>query len=65
MARSDEIADAYCAPDPAQAPLARRYLRENLMFRLTPRAIEGLQRFYREAEALGLATTAALGFFDP
>jgi chorismate dehydratase len=64
MARSDDIADAYCAGNPAQAPLARRYLRENLMFRLTPRAIEGLRTYYREAAALGLAPeTGALEFF--
>jgi chorismate dehydratase len=54
MAHSDAIADAYCPGDPARQMIARRYLRENLMFRLTPRALEGLARFYREAAALGL-----------
>ena len=36
-------------------PIGRRYLRENLMFRLTPRAIAGLETYYREAVALGVA----------
>jgi chorismate dehydratase len=63
MAHTDAIADAYCAAQPEYRMQARRYLRENLMFRLTPRAIDGLQRFYREAAALGLARAAAVDFF--
>jgi chorismate dehydratase len=49
MRHSDTVADDYCAAAPERRPLARRYLRENLMFRLTPRAIDGLRRFYQEA----------------
>jgi chorismate dehydratase len=55
MRRSDEIADAYCANAPERRPLARRYLREHLMFRLDGRAVAGLQAYYREAAAVGLA----------
>lgn len=54
MAHSDAVADAYCPGDPDRRMTARRYLRENLMFRLTPRALEGLEAFYREASTLGL-----------
>jgi chorismate dehydratase len=65
MARSDEIADAYCVDRPDRRPLARRYLRENLMFHLTPRAIDGLKTYYREAAALGIvADPAPVEFFD-
>jgi predicted solute-binding protein len=59
----DEIARAYVAGAPAREPLAARYLRENLMFRLTPRAIDGLRTYYREAAALGLVTAAEPVFF--
>jgi hypothetical protein len=35
------------------------------MFRLAPRALEGLRRYYREAASLGLAPEApALEFFS-
>jgi chorismate dehydratase len=50
----DEIADAYCAGDPARQAVARRYLRENMMYTLSERAVEGLAIYYREAHALGL-----------
>jgi chorismate dehydratase len=63
MAHSDAIADAYCASHPEHRLLARRYLRENLMFRLTPRAIHGLEIFYREAQALGLGSARTIDFF--
>jgi chorismate dehydratase len=64
MRRSDAIADAYCAGAPERRMLARRYLREHLMFRLDDRAVAGLETYYREASALGLATApAALRFF--
>ena len=55
VAASDEIADAYCAGDPARQSLARRYLRENIRYDLPPRALAGLRAYYREAAALGLA----------
>jgi predicted solute-binding protein len=55
MRHADEVADAYLARDPARQAIGRRYLREHLMFELSPRAIEGLRAYYREAIALGLA----------
>jgi predicted solute-binding protein len=63
MRRSDEIADAYCAGSPPRQALARDYLRRNLMFRVTPRAIEGVETYYREAAALGLAAAGKVRFF--
>lgn len=59
----DEIADAYCAGDPARQPVARRYLRDNLRFSLDPRATEGLRTYYREAAALGLVHDRPLEWF--
>jgi chorismate dehydratase len=65
MSHSDAIADAYCASHPEHRPLARRYLRENLMFRLSSRAIDGLETFYREAQALGIVPKATeIEFFQ-
>lgn len=66
MRDSDAVADAYCAGAPERLPLARRYLREHLMFRLTPRAVDGLRAYYREAEAVGAvgAAPASLEFFE-
>jgi chorismate dehydratase len=58
MAHADAIAAAYCADVPARVPIAQRYLRENLAFRLTPRAIQGLRTFYAEAVLAGLAARA-------
>jgi chorismate dehydratase len=55
MQHSDAIADAYLAGNAGHQAIGRRYLRENLMFRLTPRAIAGLETYYREAVAAGLA----------
>jgi predicted solute-binding protein len=63
MVHTDEIARVYCGGDPARTPVARTYLRENLMFRLSDRALEGLRTFYREAMALGLDGRADLRFF--
>jgi predicted solute-binding protein len=65
MAHSDEIAAAYCSHDPARIPTAERYLRENLAFRLTGRALDGLRTFYAEAARLGLVGNAVEpAFFD-
>ena len=58
MKHSDAIADAYLAAEPAHQPLGRTYLRENLMFQLTPRAVAGLERYFAEAVAIGLAPEA-------
>ncbi len=54
MAHSDDIARAYCADAPDRWPLAERYLRDHLRFRLDARALEGLHIYYREAHRLGL-----------
>jgi chorismate dehydratase len=58
MAHSDLIAAAYCAGDATRVAIAQRYLRENLAFRLTPRALDGLRTFYREAARVGLVERA-------
>ena len=64
MAHSDAIADAYCESAPERRPLARVYLRDNLRFQLSARALEGLTTYYREAAALGLAAARpTLEFF--
>ena len=54
VAASDRIADDYCAGDPARQALARRYLRENINYDLSERALAGLQRYFEEAAALGI-----------
>jgi chorismate dehydratase len=54
MRNSDAVGDAYCADRPERRALAREYLRQNLMFRFTGRALEGLETYYREAASLGL-----------
>lgn len=65
VARSDQIAEAYCGGRPERIALARRYLRDNLRFRLDARAIEGLSAYYQEAAALGLAGgVPPLAFFE-
>ena len=56
MAHAESVAEAYLADRPAWQAIGRRYLRENLMFELSPRAVDGLRTFYREAIALGLAS---------
>lgn len=64
MRHADEIADAYCAPHAEDQQLARRYLRNDLRFRLDERALAGVRRFYHEAAALGLAPAGrAVSFF--
>ena len=62
---TESIARDYCADHPARVPEAVRYLRENLAFELTPRAVEGLRTYYREAVATGAARTERdVTFFD-
>ncbi len=63
MKESDAVADAYCAGFPERQAMAREYLRRHLMFEFTPRALEGLEAYYREAAALGLATAGPVRFF--
>lgn len=65
MAASDRIAADYCREEPARVPMAQQYLRENLAFRLTPAALEGLRTYYREADSLGLIARAPeLSFYE-
>jgi hypothetical protein len=54
MANVDAIAAAYCAQEPSRVPIAQHYLRENLVFRLTPGALEGLRTYYAEAARAGV-----------
>jgi len=63
MRHSDAVADAYCAARPERQPLAREYLRRNLMFRFTARALEGLETYYRDAASLGLVSEGAVVSF--
>ena len=58
LSHLDEIAAAYCASDPVWTETAQRYLRENLTYTLSARAIQGLERYYREAAELGLVAAA-------
>jgi chorismate dehydratase len=59
LLRSDELADAYVSHTPAWQPLARTYLRDNIKFGLTPRMLEGLATYYREAAEVGVIDTPA------
>jgi chorismate dehydratase len=49
MAHIQEIARNYCAEQPERIPIAENYLKHHLAFQLTPRAIDGLRTYYREA----------------
>lgn len=51
---SDALADAYVSHTPAWQPLARHYLREHIKFGLTPRMLEGLATYFREASTVGV-----------
>jgi hypothetical protein len=64
-ARTDAIADAYCAGDALRIAVARRYLRTHLRFVLDAPARAGLETYYREAAGLDLIEHAPdLTFFD-
>ena len=63
MQQLDDIATAYSS-DPARQSIGRRYLRENLLFDLSPRALDGMRAFFREAHALGLVATTTVEFFE-
>jgi len=64
VAESDAIANQYCAGNAARQAVARHYLRENMKYDLSARALEGLMAFYREAAALGLVErTERIAFF--
>ena len=59
LVRSDALADVYVAHTPAWQPLARTYLRDHIKFGLTPRMLEGLATYYREAAAVGVVDAPA------
>lgn len=63
VATSDAHADAYVAHTPAWQPLARTYLRHNIQFGLTPRMLEGLAAYFREAAAVGVVDAPATPAF--
>ena len=66
MAHIPEIARAYYSDQPERIPAAEEYLRRNLAFELTPRAIEGLRAYYREAARVDDSVTAAdVRFLQP
>lgn len=61
----DEIARSYRPDSPEEQRTAAEYLRNNLVFPFTARAVEGLQAYYREAGELGIGGTGReLVFFD-
>ena len=51
---SDEIADAYCGGPSAKAAVCRRYLRDNIKYRLGDRETQGLRRYYELAATHGV-----------
>jgi predicted solute-binding protein len=64
VAEADAIADAYCAGDPARQAVARRYLHVHMRYAFDGRMRQGLERYYREADLLGVAGPARpLDFF--
>jgi len=64
LAHLDAIAEAYSA-GPVDQAIARRYLRDSLMFHMNDRALDGLRAYYREALALGIASgDPNLSFFS-
>ena len=54
---SDALADDYCGPE--RADLGRRYLRENMKYRLGVREIQGLQRYFDLAARHGVVERSA------
>ena len=63
IAHTGEIADDYCGPD--RSALGRRYLRENMRYRLGPREAEGLQRYYDLAARHGVVEhSGSVRFFS-
>jgi len=63
VAHTDEIAADYCGPD--RAALGRRYLRDNMKYRLGPREAEGLKQYWDLAAKHGVVErTDALRCFS-
>lgn len=49
------VADAFFPDEPEKREVGARYLREHIRFRLGPREIEGVERFFALADAAGVA----------
>ena len=65
VAHSDEIANAYTPGDPQRQAIGRRYLRENIRYDLPPRALQGLETYFRYASELGLVKSSrSVEFFS-
>ena len=58
---SDAIADAYCGP--ARSAVCRRYLRDNIKYRLSDREERGLGRYYELAAEHGVVDRAGAIYF--
>ena len=56
LRESDAIAEAYCGA--ARADICRRYLRDNIKYRLGDREVQGLRRYYELAAKHGLVERA-------
>ena len=54
VADTDGVARTYYPDDPKRQAVARRYLRDNILYVLGPDEIEGLRTFYRYAAETGL-----------
>ena len=55
VARSDEVAAAYCGPE--RAARGQSYLRENIQYTLGERAEAGLMKYYELAERTGVVNS--------
>ncbi|HEY8536517.1 MAG TPA: menaquinone biosynthesis protein [Vicinamibacterales bacterium] len=65
VAGADEVAARFFPDDPVRAAEGAKYLRENIHFRLGPREIAGLERFYELAAATGVVPrTQPLRWYD-
>jgi chorismate dehydratase len=63
LEHTDEIAEEYCGA--ARAPIGRRYLRDNMRYRLGAREAEGLQRYWDLAARHRVVDhTEAIAFFS-
>jgi chorismate dehydratase len=62
---SDALADAYVGTDASRRAVARHYLREHIQYSLTPRMLQGLAVYFREAAEVGLVGTPAVPAFFP
>jgi chorismate dehydratase len=65
VAQSDAVAAEYYPEDTARQAVARHYLRDNIRYFLGDEEVEGLKRFYRYADELGLVEfDGTLRFYD-